>query len=114
MVGTVVLGIIFFVCNPWRGSLIYSDQVVAASNPRMVSSGGSAAGTTFSPRLQQSCLKWHAVSSGENQWVIARRYGPKTDRLRWLRNMRLASGKRLDDTSLKIGESICVGWNKIV
>jgi len=57
-----------------------------------------------------ACLRWHTVKRGQTQWHLAQAYNNRKNKQEWLRGMRWLSGKRTNDASLKVGESVCVSW----
>jgi hypothetical protein len=61
-----------------------------------------------------ACLRWHKVKRGQTQWHLAQAYNNRKNKQEWLRGMRWLSGKRTNDASLKIGESVCVRWARRV
>lgn len=61
-----------------------------------------------------SCLRWHKVQRGQTQWFLATAYNNRKNKQEWLRGMRWISGKRTNDASLKVGESVCVRWARRV
>lgn len=60
--------------------------------------------------IKPACLRWHKVKRGQTQWYLAQAYNNRKNKQEWLRGMRWLSGKRTNDASLKVGESVCVRW----
>ena len=60
------------------------------------------------------CLRWHRVKRGQTQWFLAQAYNNRKNKQEWLRGMRWLSGKRTNDDTLKVGESVCVHWARRV
>jgi len=108
--GIFVLGIIIFICGVGPYSFTRTDHTVIV--------GSSLSTTPALPQNRQgerpSCMQWHTVTQGENQWVIARQYAPHTNRSRWIKSMRWVSRKSVGDEDLKAGESVCVRWSNVI
>ena len=56
------------------------------------------------------CLTWYKVKKGDTQWSVASRYSKHSDKKHWLKSMRWVSRKGVGDTSMSIGESVCIEW----
>lgn len=114
LISLLTLGFLTFLCNLETKAYKFSDHIVAVGNPALVNSGGSGAGYIVANDPKLNCLKWHTAKAGENQWAIARRFAPSTDRSRWLKDMRLVSDKQADDAGLRVGELVCVHWKDVI
>lgn len=112
----LLLGFLLLVCSPPQRFYSFHEPVVAVSHSKITSSSNSSSGPSnlLPPESRPRCSKWHAATSGESQWEIARQYAQHADKARWIKSMRWVSGKRADDASLKLGEPVCVNWSKVI
>lgn len=63
-----------------------------------------------SSNQRPECLTWYIVKKGDTQWAVASRYSKHSDKKHWLKSMRWVSRKGVGDTSMNIGESVCIEW----
>ena len=97
--------------RPWDG--YSSDRVILVADAPMTRQQPYQR-----PQPAQSrkpvCKRWHKVKRGQTQWFLAQAYNNRKDKQQWMKGMRWLSGKHAWDTSLKVGESICVSWTRTV
>lgn len=89
-------------------------QVQNQVNEWLTSSSGEV--SRVFPHNSQShrpdCITWYKVKKGDTQWAIASRYSKHLDKKSWLKSMRWVSRKGVGDTSMSVGESVCVEWGR--
>ncbi|RVU85474.1 hypothetical protein EOL70_05880 [Leucothrix sargassi] len=102
--------------NSWMTSprdghvIMVADAAMDSQQGRRYTQVAAAPRQSSRPR----CLRWHTVQRGQTQWFLAKAYNNMRDKQQWLKGMRWISGKRAGDTSLRVGESVCVRWVKTV
>jgi len=67
-----------------------------------------------SSNRRPDCLNWYKVKKGDTQWSVAVRYSKNVDKKDWLKSMRWVSRKGVGDTSMSIGESVCIEWGLVI